>query len=156
MFTDGARVGNKPVLENGNDGLPGRVDARVMDRSWPKPVHRRFRSMQHRECSGDDMKCSEESYQQQIYETDPTNSPTINQSSPHRRTAQEPDGRRGGLPRHVRWTSRSHARRYVAEEGHRTYRKMLNLRPMRDGGIMSACKFTSRTRDCSIAPGGSR
>jgi hypothetical protein len=25
--------------------------------------------------------------------------------------------------------------RYVAEEGHHTYRKMLNLRPMRDGGI---------------------
>jgi hypothetical protein len=37
-----------------------------------------------------------------------------------------------------------HARRYVAEERHHTYRKMLNLRPMRDGGIMSASKFTSR------------
>ena len=46
--------------------------------------------------------------------------------------------------RHVRWTSRSHARGYLAEEGHHTYRKMLNLRPMRDGGIMSASKFTSR------------
>jgi hypothetical protein len=48
-----------------------------------------------------------------IYEADPTNSPTINQRSPHRRTGQEPDGRRGTLPRHVRWTNRSHASRYV-------------------------------------------
>jgi hypothetical protein len=38
----------------------------------------------------------------------------------------------------------SHARRYVAEEGHHAYRNRLNLRPMRDGGIMSAGKFTSR------------
>jgi hypothetical protein len=90
------------------------------------------------------MKCLEESYQQQIYEADPTYLPTINQSSPHRRTEQESDGRRGGLPRQVRWTSRSHAPRCVAEEGHRTYRKMLNLRPMRAGGIMRSNKFTSR------------
>jgi hypothetical protein len=27
--------------------------------------------------------------------------------------SQEPDGRRGGSPRHVRWTSRSHARNYI-------------------------------------------
>jgi hypothetical protein len=32
-------------------------------------------------------------------------------------SVREPDGRRGGLPRPVRWTNRSHARRYVAEEG---------------------------------------
>jgi hypothetical protein len=30
------------------------------------------------------------------------------------------------------------ARRYVAEEERHAYRKILNLRPMRDGGIMSA------------------
>jgi hypothetical protein len=88
--------------------------------------------------------CSEESYQQQIYEADPTYSPTINQSSPHRRPRQEPDGRRGRLPRHARWTNRSHVRRYVTEEMHHTYRKILNLRPMRDGGFMSASKFASR------------
>lgn len=91
------------------------------------------------------MKCSEESYQQQIYEADPTNSSTINQSSPHRRTGQKPDGRRGGLLRYLRWKSRSHACRYVEDEGHHTYRKMLNLRSMRDGRIVSASKFTSRT-----------
>jgi hypothetical protein len=79
-----------------------------------------------------------------IYEADPTNSPTINQSSPHRRTGQEPYGRRGASTRHVRWTSRTHARRYVAEEGHHMYRKMLNLRSMQNGGIMSASKFTAR------------
>jgi hypothetical protein len=79
-----------------------------------------------------------------IYEADPTNLPTINQSSPHQGMGQEPDGRRGGLPRQVRWTSRSHARRYVAEEGHYSYRKMLNLRPIRNGEIMSTSKFTSR------------
>jgi hypothetical protein len=28
----------------------------------------------------------------------------------------------------------THARRYGAEEGHHTYRKMLNLRPMRGPG----------------------
>jgi hypothetical protein len=32
----------------------------------------------------------------------------------------------------------------AARTQHHTYRKMLNLRPMRDGGIMSASKFTSR------------
>ena len=42
------------------------------------------------------------------------------------------------------------ARRYVAEEGHHTYRKMLNLRPMRDGGIMSASKFTNSPREFTI------
>jgi hypothetical protein len=47
----------------------------------------------------------------------------------------------------VRWTSRSHARRDVAEEVHHMYRKVLNLRPMRDGGIVSASKFTSRIHD---------
>jgi hypothetical protein len=36
------------------------------------------------------------------------------------------------------------ARRYVAEEAHHAYRKILNLRPMRDGGNMSANKLTSR------------
>ena len=48
------------------------------------------------------------------------------------------------LPRHVRWTSRLHARRYVADKEQHTYRKKLNLLPMRGGGIMSASKFTSR------------
>jgi hypothetical protein len=32
----------------------------------------------------------------------------------------------------------------VGEEMHHMYRKMLNLGPMRDGGIMSASKFTAR------------
>jgi hypothetical protein len=89
----------------------------------------------------DDMKCSGKSHQQQF--TRPT-CQLADEKSPHRPTEQEPDGRREALTRHVRWTSRSHARRYVAEEGHHTSRKMLNLRPMRDGGIMSASKFTSR------------
>jgi len=44
----------------------------------------------------------------------------------------------------MRWTSRSQARHYVAEEERHAYRKILNLRPMRGGGIMSAGKFTSR------------
>lgn len=51
-------------------------------------------------------------------------------------------------PRAMDAAARTHAaRRYVAEERHHTYRKMLNLRPMRDGGIMSASKFTSRIHD---------
>lgn len=36
------------------------------------------------------------------------------------------------------------ARRYVAEEGPHAYREMLNLRPMRDSGIMT--KFAARIR----------
>jgi hypothetical protein len=67
-------------------------------------------------------------------------------SSPHRPTGQEPDGRRGALTCHMRWTSRSQARRYFAEEERHAYRKMLNLRPMRDGWIMRVSKFTSRIR----------
>jgi hypothetical protein len=121
--------------------------------NWPKPVHRNFRSMPIQRM----LRGRHEMLRGKLSTTNlrahPTNSPTINQSSLHRRTGQEPDGRRGGLPRHVRWTSCSHARHYVAEEGHHTYRKMLNLRPMRDGGIMSASKFTSRIHHCS---GGSR
>jgi hypothetical protein len=34
---------------------------------------------------------------------------------------------------------------YVVEEVQHTYRKVLNLRPMRDGGIMSASKCVFRT-----------
>jgi len=74
---------------------------------------------------------------------DPTNSPTINQSSPDRRTGQEPDGRRGRLPRHVPWRTRWRACQY----GHHAYRKKLNLQPMQDVGTMSARKFTSRIHD---------
>ncbi len=47
----------------------------------------------------------------------------------------------------VRWTNRSRARRYGAEEGHHAYRKILNLRPKRDGGIVSASQFSSRIHD---------
>jgi hypothetical protein len=38
--------------------------------------------------------------------------------------------------------ARTHAA--TSRKKHHTYRKVLNLRPMRDGGTMSASKFTSR------------
>src|SRR6266700_3259546 len=95
-------------------------------------------------CSGNDMKCSEESYQQQIYEADPTNSPTINQSSPHRRTGHEPDGRRGGLPATCDGqAARTHAAT-SRKKGIIRIARCLICDQMPDGGIMSASKFTSR------------
>ena len=41
--------------------------------------------------------------------------------------------------------ARTHAA--TSRRRHHAYRMILNLRPMRDGGIMSASKFTSRIHD---------
>ena len=42
--------------------------------------------------------------------------------------------------------ARTHAATSL-KKGHHPYRKVLNLRPMRDDGTMSASEFTSRIHD---------